>query len=145
MANNVNRVTMTGNLTKDPELYTTPSGFAICTLRLAVNTSHKMADGTWGDKPNYFDVKVMGKQGENVSKFLSKGRKVALDGHLEWREWETQDGSKRQAVEIIVGMNDTIEFLSSPGEGRASSNGGSEHYAAEEALAPASGGDDIPF
>jgi single-strand DNA-binding protein len=108
---NLNRVILIGNLTRDPELRHTPSGMAVCSLRLAVNTPRK-TNGEWTDKPNYFDITVWGAQGENCAKYLGKGRKVGVDGRLEWREWEAQDGSKRQAVEVIA---DTVEFLQQPG------------------------------
>src|SRR6266536_2044485 len=110
---NINRVVLVGNLTKDPELRHTPSGTPVCKLRLAVNTRQKDAQGNWGDKPNYFDVTVWGNQGESCAQYLSKGRPVGVDGRLDWREWEAQDGSKRQAVEIIA---DTVQFLGSRGD-----------------------------
>src|ERR671931_324285 len=97
---NINRVVLVGNLTRDPELRHTPSGTAVCKLRIAVNTRQKDAQGNWGDKPNYFDVTVWGNQGESCAQFLAKGRPVGVDGRLDWREWEAQDGTKRQAVEI---------------------------------------------
>jgi len=108
---NINRVVITGNLTKDPELKQLPSGTPVCSLRVAVNTRRKDDSGQWVDKPNYFDVTVWGNQGENAAQYLSKGRAVAIDGRLEWREWEAQDGSKRQAVEIVA---DSVQFLSTP-------------------------------
>jgi single-strand DNA-binding protein len=115
MAANINRVVLVGNLTRDPELRHTPSGTAVCSLRLAVNTRRKdAATGEWGEKPNYFDITVWGNQGENCAQYLAKGRPVAVDGRLEWREWEAQDGSKRQAVEIIA---DSVQFLGGRGEG----------------------------
>ena len=108
-ATNVNRVVITGNLTRDPELRSTPSGTAVCGLRVAVNTRRKNnSTGEWEDKPNYFDVTVWGAQGENCAKYLSKGRGVAIDGRLEWREWETPEGTKRQAVDqlrVALGEN----------------------------------------
>ena len=112
---NINRVVLVGNLTRDPELRHTPSGMAVCSLRLAVNTRRKdAATGEWTEKPNYFDITVWGTQGENCAQYLSKGRPVGVDGRLEWREWEAQDGSKRQAVEVIA---DTVQFLGSRGDG----------------------------
>src|SRR5918994_1171975 len=96
---NINRAILVGNLTRDPELRHTPSGTSVCKLRLAVNSRQKdAATGEWGEKPNYFDVTVWGNQGENCAKFLSKGRPVGVDGRLDWREWEAQDGTKRQAM-----------------------------------------------
>ena len=110
-ATNINRVVLTGNLTHDPELRSLASGMSVCKLRIACNTRRKNnATGEWEDKPNYFDVTVWGAQGENCARFLSKGRPVALDGRLEWREWEAQDGSKRQSTEIIA---DAVQFLGS--------------------------------
>ena len=111
-ATNINRVIITGNLTSDPDLRSLPSGTQVCKLRVACNTRRKDgATGEWVDKPNYFDVTVWGNQGENCAKYLSKGRPVAVDGRLEWREWETPEGHKRQAVDIIA---DSVQFLSSP-------------------------------
>jgi single-strand DNA-binding protein len=100
---NINRVVLTGNLTADPEVRSTPSGTSVARLRLAVNTRRRSgATGEWEEKPNYFDVTVWGAQAENCGRYLSKGRPVAVDGRLEWREYEVRDGSKRQAVEIIA-------------------------------------------
>ena len=121
MSQNINRVVLTGNLTADPELRSTPSGTPVCSLRVACNTRRKDSSGEWVDKPNYFNVTVWGGQGENVARHLSKGRPVAIDGRLEWREWE-QDGSNRQAVDIIA---DSVQFLGSGnGNGASAENGG---------------------
>ncbi len=157
-ASNINVVAITGNLTRDPELRSTPSGTSVCKLRVAVNTRRKDgASGEWIDKPNYFDVTVWGAQGENCANYLSKGRPVAVEGRLEWREWEAQDGSgKRQAVEIIA---NSVQFLGSRGDNpnadKASTGNGFEaksdvpadtsDFQPAEASAGASGGDDIPF
>src|SRR5687767_7810235 len=114
-ATNINRVVLTGNLTHDPELRSLPSGMSVCKLRVACNTRRKNnATGEWEDKPNYFDVTVWGAQGENCARFLAKGRPVAIDGRLEWREWETPEGHKRQAVDIIA---DSVQFLGSREDG----------------------------
>src|SRR6187399_2091300 len=111
MAGNINRVVLVGNLTRDPELRHTPSGTPVCSLRLAVNTRRKDESGQWTDKPNYFDVTVWGAQGENCAQYLAKGRPVAIDGRLEWREWDDKDtGKKRQSVDIIA---DSVQFLGS--------------------------------
>jgi single-strand DNA-binding protein len=106
---NIDRVVLTGNLTADPELRPTPNGTPVARLRLAVNTRRRSSStGTWDDKPNYFDVTVWGAQAENCARYLSKGRPVAVDGRLEWREYEARDGGKRQAVEIIA---ESVQFL----------------------------------
>src|SRR5437899_6196237 len=118
---NINRVILTGNLTSDPELSSLPSGTSVCKLRLAVNRRYKdQASGEWVEKPNYFDIKVWGAQGENCANYLAKGRAVAVDGRLEWREWEAQDGSKRQAVEVVA---DTVQFLGSRDAGDGGGQG----------------------
>ncbi len=109
-ATNINRIVLTGNLTRDPELRTTPSGTSVCSLRLACNTRRKDASGEWVDKPNYFDVTIWGRQGENAAQYLAKGRPVAVDGRLEWREWDDQQGNKRQSIDIIA---DSVQFLGS--------------------------------
>jgi single-strand DNA-binding protein len=149
VASNINRVVLVGNLTRDPELRHTPSGTAVCKLRIAVNTRQKDAtSGEWGDKPNYFDVTVWGNQGENCAQFLSKGRPVGIDGRLDWREWDAQDGTKRQAVEIIA---DNVQFLGSRDGGGGGGEGGGNQFvpaaaaAAENADFTTQADDDIPF
>ncbi len=95
----------------------------MCSLRVACNTRRKDASGEWVDKPNYFDVTVWGGQGENCATYLEKGRPVAVDGRLEWREWEDKEGNKRQAVDIVA---DSVQFLGSRdgGENGASAASG---------------------
>ena len=147
---NLNRVVITGNLTRDPELRSLPSGTSVCKLRVAVNSRRKdAASGEWVDKPNYFDVTVWGAQGENSARYLSKGRGVAIDGRLEWREWTTTEGQKRQAVEIVA---DSVQFLSSPdGGGGGGFSARSDVPVDTGDFAPVGGGngtvadDDIPF
>jgi single-strand DNA-binding protein len=146
MAASVNRVVVVGNLTRDPELRHTPSGTAVCSLRIAVNSRQKQADGQWGEKPNYFSVTVWGQQGENCAQYLSKGRPVAVDGRLDWREYQAQDGTKREAIEIVA---DSVQFLGSRGDGEG--GGGQPQFvpasaqAAEADFPPAAADDDIPF
>jgi single-strand DNA-binding protein len=156
-ASNVNVVVVTGNLTRDPELRHTGGGTAVCDLRVAVNSRRKDQSGNWVDKPNYFDVTVWGAQGENCANYLSKGRPVAIEGRLDWREWEAKDGGKRQAVQIIA---NTVQFLGSrDGAGGGNGNGGGgggftprsdvPADTSDFEGAPAGGGgaseDDIPF
>ncbi|HEY1450951.1 MAG TPA: single-stranded DNA-binding protein [Solirubrobacteraceae bacterium] len=134
-ATNINRVVMTGNLTADPELRSTPGGTSVCSLRIACNTRRKdNATGEWVDKPNYFNVTVWGAQGENAARYLTKGRPVAIDGRLEWREWEAQDGTKRQATDIIA---DSVQFLGS----REDASGGGGPIGARQSGGAPSGGD----
>ena len=157
-ASNVNVVVITGNLTRDPELRSTGGGTSVCELRVAVNSRRKDGStGEWIDKPNYFDVTVFGAQGENCANYLAKGRPVAVEGRLDWREWEAKDGSgKRQKVSIIA---NSVQFLGSrdgSGGGQNGGNGGGISPSSdvpadtsdfEGAAAPAGGGqdDDIPF
>jgi single-strand DNA-binding protein len=149
-ATNVNRVVITGNLTRDPELRSTNNGTSVCGLRVAVNTRRKDPNtGEWTDKANYFDVTVWGAQGENCAQYLQKGRPVAVDGRLEWREWEDKAGNKRQSVDIIA---DSVQFLGSRegGEngGRFTPQSDVPADTGDFQQAPVSAGgsdDDIPF
>jgi single-strand DNA-binding protein len=153
-ATNINRVVITGNLTTDPELRSLPSGTSVCKLRVACNTRRKdNSTGEWVDKPNYFDVTVWGAQGENCARYLSKGRPVAIDGRLEWREWESPEGHKRQGVDIIA---EAVQFLSSPRDDGGGGNGFTARSdipadTSDFAAAPTAGSsspppdDDIPF
>jgi single-strand DNA-binding protein len=147
-ATNINRVVITGNLTRDPELRSIPNaGTSVCGLRVAVNGRKKDPDsGQWVDKPNYFDVSVFGAQGENCAQYLSKGRPVAIEGRLDWREWEAQDGSKRQSISIIA---DTVQFLGSrdapQSNGVVESDIPADTSDFQEAGVGAGKDDDIPF
>jgi len=109
----INRVVLIGRLTRDPELRALPSGLSVCGLRIACNSARRDTDGEFHEKPNYFDVSVYGASAENVSRYTRKGRRVAIDGRLEWREWETSEQQKRQSVSVVA---DTVLFLDSPGE-----------------------------
>jgi single-strand DNA-binding protein len=148
MPANINRVVLVGNLTRDPELRHTPGGTPVCSLRIAVNSRRRDESGQWVDKPNYFDVSVFGNQAESSAQYLSKGRPVAIDGRLDWREWDAQDGTKRQAVQIIA---ESVQFLGGRGDGDGGgfgSGGGNQFVpsgASENADFPAATDDDIPF
>jgi single-strand DNA-binding protein len=104
----INRVVIVGRLTRDPELRALPSGISVCDLRIAVNSARKDADGEWLEKPNYFDVTIFGARAETVASYMHRGSRVGVDGRLDWREWETDEQQKRQAVSIIA---DTVQFL----------------------------------
>jgi single-strand DNA-binding protein len=110
----INRVVLVGRLTKDPELRALPSGSSVCSLRIACNSSRRDADGEYLERPNFFDVSVFGAAGESVGQYMRRGSRVAIDGRLEWREWETAEQERRQAVSIVA---DTVQFLDSPGAG----------------------------
>lgn len=119
---NINRVVLVGRLTADPELRVLSSGTSVCNLRLACNGLRKGQDGEYVEKPNFFGVKLYGPGADAVNRYMSRGRRVGIDGRLDWREWETPEGGKRQAVEIVA---DTIQFLDDGG-GRSSEGEGTE-------------------
>jgi single-strand DNA-binding protein len=146
MAGDINRVTLVGRLTRDPELRHIPSGTAVLELGLAVNGRQQDEAGNWVDKPNFFDVKVYGRQAETLAQHLQKGRRIGVDGRLDWRSWEAQDGTKRSKVDVVA---QNVQFLDSRGEGDGGSGGG---YIPSEVTTPAGGDfpssptdDDIPF
>ena len=155
---NINRVILVGNLTRDPELKTLPSGMSVCSLGIAVNHRRKnQQTGEWTEEPNYFTIEVFGNQAENCARYLAKGRAVAVDGRLRWRSWEAQDGTKRTAVDVVA---DTVQFIGARdgGEGGGGSGAFTPRQPAEPVAAPArpapadspwgsDGGidDDIPF
>ncbi len=106
----INRVVISGNLTRDPELRATASGMPVLGFGVAVNDRRKnQQTGEWEDYPNFIDCTMFGARAESVSRFLSKGSKVAIEGKLRWSQWE-RDGQKRSKIEIIV---DEIEFMTS--------------------------------
>jgi single-strand DNA-binding protein len=108
----INRVVLVGRLTRDPELRTLPSGASVCSLRIACNSSRRDAEGDFHERPNFFDVSVYGGAAESVGQYMRKGSRVGVDGRLEWREWETVDQQKRQAVSVVA---DIVQFLDTPG------------------------------
>ena len=146
MAGDINRVTLVGRLTRDPELRHLPSGSPVLEFGLAVNGRQQDSGGTWVDKPNFFDVKVYGNQAEFLSQYLQKGRRVGIDGRLDWRSWEAQDGTKRSKVDVVA---QTVQFLDSRGEGEAGAGG--SYIPADPSATPAGDfpssptDDDIPF
>jgi single-strand DNA-binding protein len=151
-ASNVNVVVITGNLTRDPELRSTGGGTSVCEMRVAVNSRRKDGQsGQWVDKANYFNVVCFGAQADNCATYLKLGRPVAVEGRLDWREWEAKDGSgKRQAVQIIA---NSVQFLGQ----REKSEGGTKSEEPvedrfpqdgdQQPVAAGAGGeeDDIPF
>src|SRR3954447_20124159 len=110
---NINRVTVIGRLTRDAELRALASGSSVCSLRIACNGARKTDDG-YVERPNFFDVSVFGAPADAVSAYTHKGSRIAIDGRLEWREWETADNERRQAVSIVA---DSVQFLDSRADG----------------------------
>lgn len=106
----INRVNISGNLTRDPETSRTAGGTAVMSFGVAVNERAKnQQTGEWEDRPNFVDCVMFGTRAEAVGRYLSKGSKVAIEGKLRWSQWQTQDGQKRSKLEVIV---DEIEFMS---------------------------------
>ena len=114
MAGDINRVVLVGRLTRDPEVRHLPSGQPVLQLGIAVNGRTQDAGGNWVDKPNFFDVKLFGNRAESLAPHLAKGRRIGVDGRLDWSSWEAQDGSKRSKVEVVAF---DIQFLDSRGDG----------------------------
>ena len=147
----INRVIISGNLTRDPELRNTAGGVSILGFGVAVNDRRRNAQtGEWEDYPNYIDCTMFGARAESLSRILTKGMKVSIEGKLRWSQWEKKDtGEKRSKIEVIV---DELEFMSSRNSGSAGdySNGGSRSYAAPVAAPSVSAessiyDEDIPF
>ena len=146
----INRVVISGNLTRDPELRTTASGMPIMSLGVAVNDRRKNNQtGEWEDYANFIDCTMFGTRAQNIQRFLSKGTKVTIEGKLRWSQWE-RDGQKRSKIEVIV---DALDFMSSRkngGNGMDAPSLGAEAYSAPAvpAAAPVQGDlydEDIPF
>ncbi|MHB8241146.1 MAG: single-stranded DNA-binding protein [Solirubrobacteraceae bacterium] len=141
----INRVVLVGRLTRDPELRALPSGTSVCSMRIACNSSRRDADGDYRERPNYFDVSVYGAPAESVSEYMRRGKRVAVDGRLEWREWETAEHQKRQSVSIVA---DTVQFLDGPDDRREDGEAGSPTGAQERELVGVGAGveeDDLGF
>jgi single-strand DNA-binding protein len=137
---NINRVIITGNLTRDPELRATNGGLSICKLGIAVNGRRKNSQtGEWEDKPNFFRVTVFGGQADRCNEYLKKGRPVAIDGRLEWSQYE-RDGQKIESIDIIA---DTVQFLGSREDfgGGGNGNGFNSTVRAADSEIPIDSGD----
>lgn len=104
----INTVALVGNLVRDPEVRATTSGNTVMNFSLAVNERERNAQGEYEDVPSYFDMVMFGNRAEAVSRFISKGSKVAVRGHLKQRRWE-KDGQRRSKVEVIV---EDLDFMS---------------------------------
>lgn len=131
----INRVNITGNLTRDPDLRETAGGTAVLTMGVAVNDRRKNPQtGEWEDFPNFVDCVMFGARAESVSRFLQKGSKVAVEGRLRYSSWE-RDGQKRSKLEVVV---DEIELMSREG-------GGYRQQAAQPAAPVDAYQEDIPF
>lgn len=104
----INQVSLTGNLTREPELKETESGFCVLKMGIAVNERTKDKNDEWKDYPNYFDLTMFGARAKAVAQYLHKGLKVSVAGSLRYSSWDDENGSKRSKVEVIV---KDIEFM----------------------------------
>jgi single-strand DNA-binding protein len=137
----LNKVLLLGNLTRDPELRYAPNGTAVARFGLAINSRYRQGE-EWKDDVCFVDVVVFGRQAETAGEYLSKGRMALIEGRLQWRSWEGQDGQKRSKHEVIA---ERVQFLSrgrEEGVGRSSPEG-SDSGGEIEMSAPED--DDIPF
>ena len=130
----INRVIVSGNLTRDPELRSTAGGLAVLGFGVAVNDRRKnQQTGEWEDYPNFIDCTMFGARAEALSRYLNKGTKVSIEGKLRWSQWE-REGQKRSKIEVIV---DELEFMSSRGDSSSYGGGMGGGYSAPTPSAPA--------
>lgn len=143
----INRVALSGNLTREPELRATQGGMQILNFDMAFNDRRKNAQsGEWEDVPNFIKCVLFGKRAEALSRILTKGGKVSLEGKLRYSSWE-KDGSKRSMIEVVV---EEIELMSAPKGNRAQKpmQGANVPYSAPHGPTAASGevyDEEIPF
>src|SRR5919197_5509284 len=135
----INRTVLTGGLTRDPELRHTPEGTPVVTLRVGFTTVH-LVDGEWRERANYIDVETWGTQAENAAKYLARGRQIAVDGRLQWSEFET-NGRKRQVHRIVA---EHVQYLPQ-GRGRDEDRPPVEPTPSTAGGAAEGASDDIPF
>ena len=129
----INRVNITGNLTRDPELRSTQGGTQVLHLGVAVNDRRRNPQtGNWEDYPNFIDCVMFGTRAEAIQRYLTKGTKVAIEGRLRYSSWE-RDGQKRSKIEVVI---DEIEFMSSRQGGNAGSYQQQGGYAPQAPQAP---------
>lgn len=146
----LNKVFIIGNLVRDPALSYTPSGTAVCKMSVAINRRYKV-NNEWQDDVVFMDIVVWGKLGENSQKYLSKGKKVFIEGRLSQNRWTAQDGSNRSKIEVIA---EKVQFLSSPelsGEKAelesqsASTPEGEEGHSIDSSSIESAFSNDVPF
>jgi single-strand DNA-binding protein len=119
----LNKVFLIGNLTRDPELRVTPKGTAVCSFGLAVNRTFRDDSGGTREETTYVDLEAWGKQGELISKYLSKGSPAMIEGRLRFDSWESKTGEKRSKLRVVV---DNVQFLGRSGGGEGGGSGGSQ-------------------
>ncbi len=140
---NLNRVTLIGRLTKDPEIRYLPSGAAVAAFDMAVNRFYKDKAGNNQEETLFIRVNLWGRQAEHANEFYSKGKEVFVDGRLRQRSWETQDGQKRSTIEVETFAISPLERTSRPPGAPASGAPGAETAPSEPPAEET--GDDVPF
>lgn len=128
-----NKITIIGNLGRDPELRYTPQGTAVCDFSVAVNDRKRDKAGEWQDVTTWFKITFWGKQAENASKYLTKGRQAYIEGRLQVEEWTDRDGNNRYTLAV---QGSDIQFL---GDGRGE---GGDHQGSSESSYTASASND---
>lgn len=137
----VNSVSITGNLTRDPELKATAGGTGVLSMGVAVNERRKdPATGEWGDCPNYVDCVVFGNRAEALARILAKGAKVAVHGRLRQDRWQDQYGRNRSRIEVVA---DEVDLMQRSGEARAASPSPAVAQATPAEATPAAPADDL--
>ncbi len=125
----VNKVILIGNLGQDPELRNTKSGTAVVNLRIATNERRRNQEGQWDNHTEWHSVVAFGKTAENINRFMKKGRQLYIEGRLQTRKWEDQNGNERYSTEVVA---DNVRFLSNRGDdeggGRSGGGGGGGNY-----------------
>ena len=137
----LNKVILLGNLTRDPELRYTPNGTPVSTFGLAINRRFRQ-DDTWRDEVCYVDIVSFGRQAETVTEYLTKGNLAMIEGRLQWRSWETEDGQKRSKHEVVASNIQFMPRMRDEGMGRSR-----PEFLSEEPVEdiPGPETDDIPF
>ena len=138
----INRVIISGRLTREPEIRSTASGMPVLGFGVAVNDRRKnQQTGEWEDYPNFIDCTMFGARAESVSRYLAKGAKVSIEGKLRWSQWETKDGQKRSKIDVIV---DELEFMSGRNDSSSYGGGHTGGYSAPDAAPTAAPVVDAP-
>lgn len=136
----INRVVISGNLTREPDLRQTPNNTMVLTFGVAVNDRRRNQNGEWEDVPNFVDCVVFGNRAEPLSRFLSKGSKVCIEGKLRWSQWE-RDGQKRSKIEVVV---DEVELMSQRNNNGQSQSGYGNQGGYSQPARPQDGGYGAP-
>ncbi len=142
MAGDLNRVTIIGRLTRDPELKYIQSGSAVANFSIATNRIYSTNSGEKKEEVSYFDCIAWGKMGEILAEYCQKGRRIAIEGRLQQRRWEDKDGNKKSKIEIVT---DNIQFLDGKSTDQAVSNASAEAPVTAGANENPFSDDNIPF